>query len=160
MAKDTSDPPHLVLKHIDLTTIFLGRESGQRYISTFIDSHLVSRPLSATCLSRTQDFGRPCRESSYYIMLNILRAVGGISHGRDADPMFTLGQVVEMLGRRDFTDGVRMCGLRMCVECKRDLEECVERARKDVWGMVPGWFGLKGWKMNEGEGEEGGKKKI
>ncbi|KAJ7354523.1 hypothetical protein DFH08DRAFT_855143 [Mycena albidolilacea] len=47
-------------------------------------------------------------------MLNVLRSVGGIACGRDADPLFTLLQAVEMLERMDFSDGTRVCGLRMC----------------------------------------------
>lgn len=145
----------LVLQHDDLKMVFLGREAGQRYISKFIDEALVSRPLSADCLNRHLDAGRVCRESSYYVMLNILRAVGGISHGRDADPLFTLTQVVEMLSRTDFTDGVRQCGLRMCGSCKSDMTECADKARREVWGLIPGWFNLQGWKepdvVEEGE---------
>jgi hypothetical protein len=56
-----------------------------------------------------------CRESFYFIVLNVLRSVGGIACGRDADPLFTLLQAVEMCERTDFSDGTRMCGLRMCV---------------------------------------------
>lgn len=82
-------------------------------------------------------------------MLNILRAVGGISHGRDADPLFTLTQVVDMLSRTDFTDGVRQCGLRMCASCKSDLTSCADRARREVWDLVPGWFNLQARKEPE-----------
>lgn len=144
----------LVLKHDDLKLVFQGRESGQRYIAKFIDEQLVSRPLSADCQNRHVDAGRVCRESSYYVMLNILRAVGGISHGRDADPLFTLTQVVDMLSRTDFTDGVRQCGLKMCSACKVDLSECVDKARNEVWDMFPEWFKLPAWKDSEPEVSE------
>ena len=75
-------------------------------------------------------------------MLNVLRAVGGITHGRDADPLFTLTQMVEMLSRTDFTDGVKRCGLKICGACKADLTDCVTRARQHVWNLIPSWFGL------------------
>ena len=49
---------------------------------------------------REEEVGsRACLESFYFIMLNILRSVGGIACGRDADPLFTLVQATEMLSR-------------------------------------------------------------
>ncbi|KAI0690218.1 hypothetical protein BC835DRAFT_1307999 [Cytidiella melzeri] len=132
----------LHLSRPDLHMVFLGREAGQRFLSSFIAAELTNRPISADCTNRQHDHGRACRESSYYVMLNVLRAVGGITHGRDADPLFTLMQAVEMLSRTDFTDGERRCGLKICGSCKADLSECAGRARKHVWTLIPEWFGL------------------
>ncbi|KAF5349797.1 hypothetical protein D9758_010165 [Tetrapyrgos nigripes] len=50
-------------------------------------------------------WGHPCTESFYFIALNLLRAVGGIAVGRDADPLFTIKQAEEMLVRADFVEG-------------------------------------------------------
>ncbi|KAF7790175.1 hypothetical protein EIP86_001127 [Pleurotus ostreatoroseus] len=156
------------LGRADLHTILLGREAGQRFLSSFIASELSSRPPSAACAhaqaasttssstSPSADPSRACRDSTYYVHLNVLRAVGGITHGRDADALFTLAQIVEMLGRTDFTDGVRRCGLRICCACRRELEDVVRGAREKVWGMLPGWFGLEGEAGVGGEGGEGG----
>ncbi|KAJ7697565.1 hypothetical protein B0H14DRAFT_3655521 [Mycena olivaceomarginata] len=85
-----------------------------------------------------------CRELFYFIMLNVLRSVGGIACGHDADSLFTLLQAVEMLERMDFSDGTRVCGLRMCAACKVDFREGAGRAKEEVWGLLPGWFGLEG----------------
>ncbi|KAJ7339279.1 hypothetical protein DFH08DRAFT_1082618 [Mycena albidolilacea] len=85
------------------------------------------------------------REAFYFVMLNVLRS---IACGRDADPLFTLLQAMEMLERTDFSDGTRVCGLRMCAACKVDFRECAGRAREEVWGLLPGWF----WLSGEGEG--------
>jgi hypothetical protein len=36
----------------------------------------------------------------------------------------------------------------MCAACKVDFREGAGRAREEVWGLLPGWFGLEG----EGQG--------
>ncbi|KAH9830003.1 uncharacterized protein C8Q71DRAFT_717556 [Rhodofomes roseus] len=126
----------------ELYTALLGRECGQRYIASFIEKELSGRPVSPTCINRHRDNGRPCRESFYFIMLNILRSVGGISAGRDADPLFTLVQAIEMLSRKDFTDGEKQCGLQICEACKIDFAQSAAKARQDVWAQLPSWFGF------------------
>ncbi|GJE90440.1 hypothetical protein PsYK624_065730 [Phanerochaete sordida] len=131
------------LERHELKAVLLGREAGQRFLSAFIEAELTNRPIAAQCNNKHHDAGRVCRESTYYVMLNVLRAVGGITHGRDADPLFTLNQTVEMLSRTDFTDGVRRCGLKICSACKEDLAECVAKARKHVWTLIPQWFSLE-----------------
>jgi hypothetical protein len=67
-----------------------------------------------------------CIESFYFILLNVLRSVGGIACGRDGDPLFTLVQAVDMQSRTDFSDGVRQHGLKMCERCKGDFAETIE----------------------------------
>ena len=139
------DEPRTVvyLGRQELRMVLLGREAGQRFLSAFIEAELTNRPISTQCSNRHHDAGRVCRESTYYVMLNVLRAVGGITHGRDADPLFTLTQTVDMLSRTDFTDGVRKCGLKICSACKEDLTECVAKARRHVWALIPQWFSLE-----------------
>ena len=101
-----------------LCQVLRGREASQRFIATFIARDLNHRPPAAECLNRNDDntdlIIHPYRESFYFIMLNILRSVGGIANDRDADPLFTLIQATEMLFRTDFSDGRRQCGLRLC----------------------------------------------
>lgn len=152
------------LSHDSLVRTLRGRELGQLYISTFLTRALEHRP-SAACLYSTRtaassasDGMTPggtatarvaspksayCTESFYFIHLNVLRSVGGIACGRDADPLFTLVQAAEMLERKDFSDGVRTCGLKMCGVCKREWKGEVGRAREEVWGLIPVWFGLR-----------------
>lgn len=130
------------LGRAELHMVLHGREAGQRFLSSFIEAELTARPISDDCTNKHHEDGRVCRESSYYVMLNVLRAIGGITHGRDADPLFTLMQTVEMLSRTDFTDGVRRCGLKICGPCKADLADCAGRARNHVWTLIPEWFGL------------------
>jgi len=36
-----------------------------------------------------------------------------------------------------------MCGLNMCGVCKREWKGEVGRAREEVWGLIPVWFGLR-----------------
>lgn len=131
------------LSAADLYTALVGREAGQRFIAAFIEKELSARAVSAGCTNRGRDSARQCRESFYFIMLNVLRAVGGISAGRDADPLYTLVQATEMLNRKDFTDGEKQCGLQICEPCKTDFAKAAMSARESVWALLPGWFGLQ-----------------
>ncbi|KAF9482912.1 hypothetical protein BDN70DRAFT_904417 [Pholiota conissans] len=121
-----------------------GREATQRYMAGFIARELHCRPPAAECLNRAdkENPSRPCHESFYFIMLNILRSVGGIACGRDADPLYTLTQASEMLTRTDFSDGQRQCGLKLCQACKTDFAEATAKAREEVWSLLPQWFGF------------------
>jgi hypothetical protein len=132
------------LSDIDLCAALRGRESAQRFIASFIDEHLANRGVAEACLNKdgSEDSSRECRESFYFIMLNVMRSVGGIACGRDADPLFTLLQAAEMLERTDFSDGVTTCGLKLCRACKEDFHLVVQHAREKVWDSIPRWFGL------------------
>ena len=141
-----------------LSRTLRGREAAQRYMASFISKELYNRPPATDCLnriapatesvtdkeatSRPNGSSRPCHESFYFIMLNILRSVGGIACGRDADPLFTLIQAKEMLTRTDFSDGQRQCGLKMCPPCKADFALAATKAREEVWSLLPQIFGL------------------
>jgi hypothetical protein len=121
---------------------FSCRENAQHYIHTFLETALSDRP-SAHCQNEGLSGSMDCSESFYFIHLNVLRSVGGIAYGRDADPLHTLQQAVEMLERTDFSDGVRTCALDMCAVCKADFTETVRRARLEVWELIPEWIGLR-----------------
>lgn len=152
-------PPMIHLSHDSLVRTLRGRELAQLYISTFLARALEHRP-SAACLYATRaasgisptttsattassSRSAHCTESFYFIHLNVLRSVGGIACGRDADPLYTLVQAAEMVERKDFSDGVRTCGLKMCGVCKREWKGEVGRAREEVWALIPVWFGLR-----------------
>ncbi|KAJ8079489.1 hypothetical protein PM082_011076 [Marasmius tenuissimus] len=150
--KKTSDTPKAVTLTQDLFVRTLrGREQSQKFVHSFIMTQIGNRSPSSDCFYRGEARGdsRVCRESFYFITLNVLRAVGGIACGRDADPLFTLGQAVDMLSRMDFVDGGgsgsgrKRCGLRMCGACKADFTEDCGKARRDVWMLLPKWFGLE-----------------
>ncbi|KAI0703953.1 hypothetical protein C8Q76DRAFT_753051 [Earliella scabrosa] len=143
MADPDSETCVLRLGAADLHTTFSGREEGQRFLAAFINAELSERAVSANCQNRHHADGHHCRESFYFVMLNLLRAVGGIATGRDADPLFSLMQAAEMLSRTDFSDGTRQCGLRICAVCKEDFSRAVARARREAWEMIPVWFGLQ-----------------
>ncbi|KAJ7811845.1 hypothetical protein B0H14DRAFT_3879941 [Mycena olivaceomarginata] len=116
-----------------LLTTFRGREAAQAYLAAFISTHLHARAPARLCayLEDEPPAQHACREPFYFIMLNVLRSVGGIACGRDADPLFTLLQAVEMLERTDFSDRTRVYGLRMCAACKVNFRECTGRAREE-----------------------------
>ncbi|KAJ7065857.1 hypothetical protein C8F01DRAFT_1352060 [Mycena amicta] len=127
-----------------LVATFRGRESAQRYLADFVSKELEGRSPAADCMYLEEDSpSRKCRESFYFIMLNVLRSVGGIACGRDADPLYTLVQAIDMLSRTDFSDGQRQCGLKMCHQCKVDFAKSAQRAREEVWELLPSWFGLE-----------------
>ncbi|KDR70044.1 hypothetical protein GALMADRAFT_76823 [Galerina marginata CBS 339.88] len=121
-----------------------GREATQRYMAGFIAKELHCRAPATDCLNSAEkeSSSRPCHESFYFIMLNILRSVGGIACGRDADPLYTLIQAADMLTRTDFSDGQRQCGLKLCQTCKVDFAEATSKAREEVWSLLPQWFGF------------------
>ena len=133
-------PPDMLFR------ILRGREHSQKFMASFIQRELQSRAPSAECANRF-DAANPsqvCYESFYFIMLGILRCIGGIAVGRDADPLFTLLQAADMLTRTDFSDGQQQSGLKMCGACKKDFATTVARAREEVWRLLPHWFGLPG----------------
>ncbi|KZT29590.1 hypothetical protein NEOLEDRAFT_1128399 [Neolentinus lepideus HHB14362 ss-1] len=134
----------LLLTTRQLLSTFLGREAGQKYITTFIQDELTHREAASACSSapNVSSSSHPCLESFYFIQLNILRSVGGIAAGRDGDPLFTLAQAVEMLSRTDFSDGVNQCGLRICNACRAEFVVSVNKCRQKVWDEIPRWFGL------------------
>lgn len=160
LASDATPIPPLTIRsnvflsHEDLVTTFRGREAAQRSIAAFVSKELAERPLCASCAHKDDEDGRQCHESFYFITLNTLRSVGGIASGRDADPLFTLLQTIDMLHRTDFSDGERLCGLRLCCFCKLDFASAVNRARAELWKEIPAWFDLEDFeKLQEGESQ-------
>jgi len=141
-APKIAKPSVVRLSHDQLCKTLIGRESAQHFVAAFIDTELKDRHVARDCFNKDKITIRYCVESFYFILLNILRSVGGIACGRDGDPLFTLVQAIEMLSRTDFSDGERQCGLKMCDRCKADFADAVERARGEVWVRIPEWFGL------------------
>lgn len=137
-------PTSIHLSQHFLYRTFRGRESSQRYMATFIEKELQGRAPSPKCTNKDDNLSRACHESFYFIMLNILRSVGGIACGRDGDPLFTLIQAMDMLSRMDFSDGQKQCGLKLCHSCKVDFAASATKAREEVWSMLPKWFALEG----------------
>jgi hypothetical protein len=137
-------PPSVSLSRTHLFRVLRGREHVQHFLASFLASELQERRASSECRYRIDpDPSWPCHESFYFIMLNVLRSVGGIACGRDADSLHTLVQAVEMLSRTDFSNGMHTCGLRMCEVCKADFAAAAVRAREEMWMSLPVWFGLQ-----------------
>ncbi|KLO17471.1 hypothetical protein SCHPADRAFT_925803 [Schizopora paradoxa] len=134
---------NVLLSPSDARLVLLGRESAQRAAASFIEDELSSRSIAADCHNREREGGRVCRESFYFIMLNLLRAVGGIAHGRECDPLYTLTQAVEMTSRSDFSDGLQLCSLKICAACKLDFAHSVALGREQIWSKIPSWFGME-----------------
>lgn len=133
------------LSHSDLRIALSGRETAQRVVANFIEEELSARNVADDCHNKDREGGRVCRESFYFIMLNLLRSVGGIACGRDCDPLYTLTQAVEMMSRNDFSDGVQFCSLKICAACKIDFSNAVKAAREHVWTQIPSWFGMESY---------------
>ncbi len=127
----------------DARLVLVGRETAQRALASFIEEELSSRNIAADCHNRERDGGRVCRESFYFIMLNLLRSIGGIASGRECDPLYTLTQAVEMTSRSDFSDGLQLCSLKICAPCKLDFAHSVAMGREQMWSKIPSWFGME-----------------
>lgn len=132
---------------LSMDSLFLtlrGRERTQHFMAEFVHHTECNRPASDTCLHQDKSHpGHPCGDSLYFIALNLLRSVGGIACGRDADPLFTLVQASDMLSRTDFSDGDNKCGLKICAPCKQEYADLCSKARDHVWKKLPLWFGLQ-----------------
>lgn len=141
--------PNVLLSPSDARLVLLGREAAQRAIALFIEEELSSRSIAADCHNREREGGRVCRESFYFIMLNLLRSVGGIACGRECDPLYTLTQAVEMTSRNDFSDGLQLCSLKICAACKLDFANSVAMGREQIWSKIPSWFGMEDYTGKE-----------
>lgn len=152
--KPETPPPAITLGHAILCRTYRGREASQRFMANFVARELQARAPSPDCAHKSDEIpSRLCHESFYFIMLNLLRSIGGVACGRDADPLFMLDQATDMLTRTDFSDGTTQCGLKLCDPCKRDFAGAVANAREEAWRVLPGWFGFQ-------EGYEGGNSSV
>lgn len=141
-----------------LTQTFQGREHCQAFMAKFINSTSHRTPSEDCLYIHNEEPSRPCIESFYFIALNLLRSIGGVACGRDADPLYTLVQAMDMLSRTDFSDGnsrdqsnPSRCALRMCAICKSEFAETCVDARNLLWKLLPVWFGLADSVDEEGE---------
>jgi len=134
------------LSHDDLVLTFRGRETLQRSVATFLDAHVKNRPPAMGCTG-----GQACRDAFYFITLNTLRSVGGIAAGRDGDPLFTLGQMIDML---HWVDGQYLRGLPMCGKCREEFIPAVHAGRQAIWNHIPEWFELEPYDVLKARDEE------
>jgi hypothetical protein len=139
----------VVLSHDDLVLTFRGRETLQRSVATFLDAHVKSRTPAAGCTG-----GQACRDAFYFITLNTLRSVGGIAAGRDGDPLFSLGQMIDMLHHTEWVDGQYLRGLPMCGKCREEFIPAVHAGRQAIWDQIPAWFELEPYDVLKARDEE------
>jgi hypothetical protein len=140
------------LSHDDLVLTFRGRETMQRSVSTFLSSQVKNRMPAAGCT--VPGGGQACRDAFYFITLNTLRAVGGIAAGRDGDPLFTLGQMIDMLHHTEWVDGQYLRGLPMCGKCRDEFIPAVHSGRQAIWDQIPAWFGLEPYDVLKARDDE------
>jgi hypothetical protein len=143
LAQDTAP---VVLSHDDLVLTFRGRETLQRSVATFLDAHVKSRAPAAGCTG-----GQACLDALYFIALDTLRSVGGIAAGRNADPLFTLLQMIDML---HWVDGQHLRGLPMCGKCREEFVPAVHAGRQVIWDQIPAWFELEPYCVLKARDEE------
>jgi hypothetical protein len=128
----------VMLSHDDLVLTFHGREMMQRSVATFLDAQVKYRTPSEGCVG-----GQTCRDAFYFITLHTLRAVGGIDAGRDGDPLYTLGQMINIVHHAEWVDGQYLRGLPMCGRCREEFILAVYAGRQAIWDQIPEWFGLE-----------------
>jgi hypothetical protein len=143
------DSAPVVLSHDDLVLTFHGRESLQRSVATFLDAQVKNRTPALGCTG-----GQTCRDAFYFITLNTLRAVGGVAAGRDGDPLFSLGQMIDMLHHTEWVDGRYLRGLPMCGKCREEFIPAVHAGRQVIWDQIPGWFELEPYGVLKARDEE------
>lgn len=139
----------VVLSHDDLVLTFRGREALQRSVATFLDAHVKNRPPAVGC---TTD--QACRDAFYFIMVNTLRSVGGVAAGRDGDPLFSLGQMIDMVHYTEWVDGQYLRGLPMCGRCREEFIPVVHAGRQAIWDQIPAWFELEPYDVLKARDEE------
>ena len=139
----------VVLSHDDLVLTFRGRETLQRSVATFLDAQVKNRMPAVGCTG-----GQACRDAFYFITLNTLRSVGGIAAGRDGDPLFSLGQMIDMLHHTEWVDGQYLRGLPMCGKCREEFIPAVHAGRQAIWDQIPAWFELEPYDVLKARDEE------
>jgi hypothetical protein len=149
LVQDTSP---VRLSHEDLVLTFRGRESMQRSVSSFLAAQVKNRVPANGCT--VPGGGQACRDAFYFITLNTLRAVGGIAAGRDGDPLFTLGQMIDMLHHTEWVDGQYLRGLPMCGKCREEFIPAVHAGRQAIWDQIPTWFGLEPYDILKARDDE------
>lgn len=119
-----------------LCRVFRGRERAQQYLAKFILQQVQHRKPSPECSFKHDKIpSRACQESFYYINLQMLRGVGGVDVGRDADPLYSLVQAMQFLSRPEIS---------LCTSCKQEFGDACANARHELWTMLPEWFEIKG----------------
>jgi hypothetical protein len=139
----------VMLSHDDLVLTFRGREVMQRSVATFLEAQVMNRPPAEGCVG-----GQTCHDAFYFITLNTLRAVGGIAAGRDGDPLYTLGRMIDMLHHAEWVDGQYLRGLPMCGGCREEFILAVYAGRQAIWDQIPEWFGLEPYDTLKARDEE------
>ncbi|KAF5386491.1 hypothetical protein D9757_005839 [Collybiopsis confluens] len=131
-----------------------GRERGQRFLLDFLANHVEKRRPSPRCLYTQSPLhpsllkSHPCIRAFQQIYIDIFRSIGGVSIGRDADPLFTISQAMDRLTRPGTVEDERTKAF-ICGSCKVDFLVDCSRGREAAWACIPGWFGLEeiveGW---------------
>jgi hypothetical protein len=147
LVQDFTTP--VTLSDDDLVLTFRGRETLQLSVAHFLDLHVKDRPPAEGCTG-----GQACRDAFYFLTLNTLRAVGGVTAGRDGDPLFTLGQMLDMLHHIEWVDGRYMRGFPMCGKCREEIVLAVYAGRQAIWDQIPACFGLETYDTLRARDEE------
>lgn len=151
LVSPNTEPRYVCLSNQLLVRTFQGRESAQLYLVDFLKTHITSRKPSSECLFPPNCPSHPCVRAFLEIHSSIFRCIGGIDSGRDADPLFSLAQAMELLTKPDRIEGERARAL-MCGPCKVELLGDFARGRETAWAHLPSWFGLEEESKEEGWG--------
>ncbi|KAF9073087.1 hypothetical protein BDP27DRAFT_1381861 [Rhodocollybia butyracea] len=136
LVSPSEDPRYVCLSNQLLVRSLQGREAGQQFLIDFLVEHVETRQPSPE--------SHPCVQGFQEVYFDIFRCIGGVSVGRDADPLFTLAQGIDKLmryGSGGHGEGERARSL-MCGKCRVALVEDLKRGREAAWMSMPGWFGL------------------
>ncbi|KAF8578183.1 hypothetical protein K439DRAFT_1648845 [Ramaria rubella] len=139
---ETPDGPVVFLKGQDNIFVFMGKEAGQQFVSSLIAKELEDRKPAEWCRNVHNNNSDVCRDSFAIITYETLRAVGGLTSGRESDPLFLLQSILDMQSRETGRDVAEKPAARGCEMCRSDMRTTIQRARQTIWDSIPGWFGI------------------
>ena len=138
----TPDGQRVFLSRTDLMLAFQGKEAGQNFVSLFIARELEDRGPSPWCLSVHNKDSEICRDAFALVTYECMRALSGLTTGRETDPLFMLQCIVGLQIQQTGTDFDEKPAARGCEICRADLRATIRRARQSIWDSIPGWFGI------------------
>ncbi|KAI0030768.1 hypothetical protein K488DRAFT_53477 [Vararia minispora EC-137] len=118
------------LSPADLVSLFQGRESASRFLSTFIVQVLEVRVPGSTCAAP-----QSCAQVFEHMAQEVVCDVGGVM----CDPLRVMARILALPA----SDGEGPAMLMLCASCAEGLEEDVQGGREMLWDSLPSWFGVE-----------------
>jgi hypothetical protein len=122
--------------------VFQGKEAGQNFISLLITRELEARRPGPWCFNVHANNSEICRDAFGMATYESMRAVCGLTAGRESDPLYLLQCIIELQTMTTGTAPSEKLPAQGCEMCRADLRAAIQRARQTIWDNIPGWFGI------------------